>query len=89
LREDPGVILVGEMRDFETISLALTAAETGHLVFATLHTMSAAETFNRIVDVFPPRATSSTKVSELVELRQIPPNLLSHPNRRRVRNADY
>ncbi len=54
LREDPDVILVGEMRDLETISLALTAAETGHLVFATLHTMSAAETVNRIVDVFPP-----------------------------------
>ncbi len=53
LREDPDVILVGEMRDLETISLALTAAETGHLVFATLHTMSAAETVNRIVDVFP------------------------------------
>lgn len=53
LREDPDVILVGEMRDLETISLALTAAETGHLVLATLHTMSAAETVNRIVDVFP------------------------------------
>jgi twitching motility protein PilT len=53
LREDPDVILVGEMRDLETIALALTAAETGHLVFATLHTMSAAETVNRIVDVFP------------------------------------
>jgi twitching motility protein PilT len=54
LREDPDVILVGEMRDLETISLALTAAETGHLVLATLHTMSAAETVNRVVDVFPP-----------------------------------
>ncbi len=54
LREDPDVILVGEMRDLETIALALTAAETGHLVLATLHTMSAAETVNRIVDVFPP-----------------------------------
>ncbi|HFE51995.1 MAG TPA: type IV pilus twitching motility protein PilT [Bacteroidetes bacterium] len=53
LREDPDVILVGEMRDLETIALALTAAETGHLVFATLHTISAAETVNRIVDVFP------------------------------------
>ncbi len=53
LREDPDVILVGEMRDLETISLALTASETGHLVFATLHTNSAAETINRIVDVFP------------------------------------
>ena len=53
LREDPDVILVGEMRDLETIRLALTAAETGHLVFATLHTSSAAKTIDRIVDVFP------------------------------------
>jgi len=53
LREDPDVILIGEMRDLETISLALTAAETGHLVFATLHTNSAAETIDRVVDVFP------------------------------------
>jgi twitching motility protein PilT len=53
LREDPDVILVGEMRDLETISLALTAAETGHLVFATLHTSSAPKTIDRIVDVFP------------------------------------
>lgn len=53
LREDPDVILVGEMRDLETIRLALTAAETGHLVFGTLHTTSAAKTVNRIVDVFP------------------------------------
>jgi len=53
LREDPDVILVGEMRDLETISLALTAAETGHLVFATLHTSGAPNTIDRIVDVFP------------------------------------
>jgi twitching motility protein PilT len=53
LREDPDVILVGEMRDMETISLALTAAETGHLVFGTLHTSSAAKTIDRVVDVFP------------------------------------
>ena len=53
LREDPDVVVVGEMRDLETIRLALTAAETGHLVFATLHTTSAALTINRIVDVFP------------------------------------
>lgn len=53
LREDPDVILIGEMRDLETIRLALTAAETGHLVFATLHTQSAAKTINRVVDVFP------------------------------------
>ena len=53
LREDPDIILVGEMRDPETIGLALTAAETGHLVFATLHTTSAAKTIDRIIDVFP------------------------------------
>lgn len=53
LREDPDVILVGEMRDHETISLALTAAETGHLVFATLHSSSAAKTIDRLIDVFP------------------------------------
>lgn len=53
LREDPDVILVGEMRDLETIRLALTAAETGHLVFATLHTSSAAKTIDRVIDVFP------------------------------------
>jgi twitching motility protein PilT len=53
LREDPDIILVGEMRDLETISLALTAAETGHLVFATLHTGSAPKTIDRIIDVFP------------------------------------
>lgn len=54
LREDPDVILVGEMRDLETIQLALTAAETGHLVFGTLHTSSAPKTVDRIIDVFPP-----------------------------------
>jgi twitching motility protein PilT len=53
LREDPDVILVGEMRDLETIRLALTAAETGHMVFGTLHTSSAAKTIDRIIDVFP------------------------------------
>ena len=53
LREDPDIILVGEMRDPETIGLALTAAETGHLVFGTLHTSSAAKTIDRVVDVFP------------------------------------
>ena len=54
LRQDPDVILVGEMRDLETISTALTAAETGHLVFATLHTQDAPQTIDRIIDVFPP-----------------------------------
>ena len=54
LREDPDTILVGEMRDLETIQLALTAAETGHLVFGTLHTSSAPKTVDRVIDVFPP-----------------------------------
>ncbi len=54
LREDPDIILVGEMRDLETISTAITAAETGHLVFATLHTSNATQTIDRIIDVFPP-----------------------------------
>jgi twitching motility protein PilT len=54
LRQDPDVILVGEMRDLETISLAVTAAETGHLVFGTLHTQDAPQTVDRIIDVFPP-----------------------------------
>ena len=58
LRQDPDIILVGEMRDLETISVALTAAETGHLVFATLHTQDAAQTIDRIIDVFPPTSSS-------------------------------
>jgi twitching motility protein PilT len=61
LREDPDVILVGELRDMETISLALTAAETGHLVFGTLHTSSTAKTVDRIVDVFPPSQQSQVR----------------------------
>lgn len=68
MREDPDVILVGEMRDLETISLAMTAVETGHLVFATLHTSGAARSVNRIVDVFPPsqQAQIRTVFSEAV-----------------------
>ncbi|ATW23988.1 type IV pilus twitching motility protein PilT [Candidatus Formimonas warabiya] len=62
LRQDPDVILVGEMRDIETISIAVTAAETGHLVFATLHTSSAAQTVERIVDVFPPHQQTQIRV---------------------------
>jgi len=61
LREDPDIILVGEMRDLETIRLALTAAETGHLVFGTLHTTSAAKTIDRIVDVFPANEKSMVR----------------------------
>lgn len=62
LREDPDVLLVGEMRDMETISLAITAAETGHLVFATLHTNNAAESVDRIIDVFPPGQQEQIRV---------------------------
>ena len=62
LREDPDVILVGEMRDLETISIALTAAETGHLVLSTLHTIGAAKTIDRIIDVFPPYQQQQIKV---------------------------
>jgi twitching motility protein PilT len=62
LRQDPDVILVGEMRDLETIALALTAAETGHLVLATLHTPSAAQTIDRIIDSFPPHQQQQVKV---------------------------
>ncbi|TFD58327.1 type IV pilus twitching motility protein PilT [Cryobacterium sp. Hh38] len=61
LRQDPDVILIGELRDLETIQVALTAAETGHLVFATLHTQSAAQTVDRIVDVFPPHQQNQVR----------------------------
>ncbi len=62
LREDPDVILVGEMRDFETISVAITAAETGHLVLSTLHTIGAASTIDRVIDVFPPHQQQQIRV---------------------------
>jgi twitching motility protein PilT len=62
LRQDPDIILVGEMRDLETISVALTAAETGHLVFATLHTQDAAQTIDRVIDVFPPHQQQQIRV---------------------------
>ena len=62
LRQDPDVILVGEMRDLETIQTAITAAETGHLVFATLHTSSAPSTINRIIDVFPPAQQQQVRI---------------------------
>jgi twitching motility protein PilT len=71
LRQDPDVILVGEMRDLETISTALTAAETGHLVFATLHTQDAAQTVDRIVDVFPPDQQQQVRVQLSVSLQGI------------------
>jgi twitching motility protein PilT len=71
LREDPDVILVGEMRDLETISTALTAAETGHLVFATLHTQDCAQTVDRIIDVFPPSQQDQVRVQLSVALQGI------------------
>ena len=71
LRQDPDVILVGEMRDLETISTALTAAETGHLVFATLHTQSAPQTIDRIIDVFPPAQQDQVRTQLSLTLQGI------------------
>ena len=71
LRQDPDVILVGEMRDLETISTALTAAETGHLVFATLHTQDTAQTIDRIIDVFPAHQQGQVRVQLSVALQGI------------------
>lgn len=86
LREDPDVILVGEMRDFETISIAVTAAETGHLVFSTLHTIGAAPTIDRIIDVFPVHQQQQIRVQlsmvlEAVISQQLIPTA---DNKRRV-----
>ncbi len=71
LRQDPDVILVGEMRDIETVSAALTAAETGHLVLSTLHTIDATETINRIVDFFPPHQQNQIRISLAGSLKGI------------------
>ena len=71
LREDPDVILVGEMRDLETIGLALTAAETGHLVFGTLHTSGAPSTINRIIDVFPPEQQEQIRAQISTSLKMV------------------
>lgn len=71
LREDPDVVLIGEMRDYETIAAALTIAETGHLVFATLHTNSAAQTVDRIVDVFPEHSKSQVRMQLAATLEGI------------------
>ena len=71
LREDPDVILVGEMRDLETIRLAMTAAETGHLVFGTLHTTSAPKTIDRIIDVFPGEEKSMVRSMLSESLRAV------------------
>jgi twitching motility protein PilT len=69
LRQDPDVILIGEMRDEETVRTALTAAETGHLVLSTLHTLDASETINRIVDFFPPHLQGQARVMLASTLR--------------------
>jgi twitching motility protein PilT len=71
LRQDPDVILVGEMRDLETISTALTAAETGHLVFATLHTQSTSQTVDRIIDVFPAEQQHQVRMQLSIALQGI------------------
>ena len=81
LRQDPDVILVGEMRDLETISTALHAAETGHLVFSTLHTLDAVETINRIISVFPPPEQKQVRMQLAATLRAV-------ISQRLVRRAD-
>ena len=81
LRQDPDVILVGEMRDLETIATALHAAETGHLVFSTLHTLDAVETINRIISVFPPPEQKQIRMQLAATLRSV-------VSQRLVRRAD-
>jgi len=71
LRESPDVILVGEMRDLETISIAMTAAETGHLVLSTLHTLGAAKTIDRIIDVFPPNQQHQIRIQLSTVLKAV------------------
>jgi twitching motility protein PilT len=71
LRQDPDVILIGELRDLETISVALTAAETGHLVFATLHTQDAAQTIDRVIDVFPPHQQGQVRTQLAATLQGV------------------
>jgi twitching motility protein PilT len=71
MRQDPDVIFVGEMRDIETVTAALTAAETGHLVLSTLHTTDATETVNRIIDFFPPHEQAQIRLSLAASLRGI------------------
>ena len=81
MRQDPDVILVGEMRDVETVRAALSAAETGHLVLSTLHTIDAAETINRIIDFFPPHEQKQVRIALAGALRGI-------VSQRLVRRAD-
>jgi twitching motility protein PilT len=90
LREDPDVIFVGEMRDLETIHMALTAAETGHLVFGTLHTQSAPQTVDRIIDVFPPQQQGQVRVMLATTLQAVVTQQLvpSYDGGRRVLAAE-
>ena len=71
LRQDPDVVLIGELRDHETVAAALTVAETGHLVFGTLHTNSAVATLNRIIDVFPPAQQSQIRTQLAMSLEAV------------------
>lgn len=79
LRQSPDVILLGEMRDYETMQVAMTAAETGHLIFSTLHTIGAASTIDRIIDVFPPNqqqiAVQLSMVLQAVISQQLVPSI--------------
>src|SRR5258708_28462680 len=79
LRQDPDVIVVGEMRDLETISTALHAAETGHMVFSTLHTLDAVETVNRIISIFPPAEQKQIRMQLAAVLRAIVSQRLVRP----------
>ena len=89
LREDPDVILVGEMRDLETISTAITAAETGHLVFSTLHTIGAAATIDRIIDVFPPHQQQQIRVQLATVLEAVISQQLVPLERKKGRVAAF
>ena len=89
LRQDPDVILVGEMRDLETISTAITAAETGHLVFSTLHTIGAAATIDRIIDVFPPHQQQQIRVQLATVLEAVISQQLVPLERKKGRVAAF
>ena len=84
MREDPDFILVGELRDLETIRLALTAAETGHLVFGTVHTSSAAKTIDRIIDVFPAGEKPMVRSMLSESLRAVVSQIAVEEGRRRT-----
>ena len=87
LRQDPDVVLVGEMRDLETTSMALTAAETGHLVLATLHTSGAADTINRIIDIYPPAQQPQIRTQLSICLRAVISQVLVRTKDERARRA--